>query len=172
MRIFFRAGWKNGWNGLPARFRRQPAAESPGRLVARQNRPVACSTWNGIFKLGLACGLIFALAPSGCTTKSKALAQSRGAFIAGQQQGFAQAQAQTVSTNVTFLGDVRNRTVEWVEELTLTQGLVAADYLHPRDPSSITITRQGRKYEVSPKRLLKGLEDPYLEPGDVVELHR
>ena len=67
---------------------------------------------------------------------------------------------------------MRNRTVEWVEELTLTQGIVAAEYLHARDPSAITITRQGRKYEVNPKRLLKGQEDPYLEPGDVVELHR
>ena len=116
--------------------------------------------------------LLLALALSGCTTKSKALAQSRGAFIAGQQRGFAQAQAQATSTNVTFLGDVRNRSVEWVEELTLTQAIVAAEYIHARDPSSITITRQGRKYEVSPKRLLKGQEDPYLEPGDVVELHR
>ena len=117
-------------------------------------------------------GLLLALASAGCTTKSKSLAQSRGAFIAGQQQGFAQAQAQAPATTVSILGDVRNRTVEWVEELTLTQAIVTAEYLHPRDPSLITITRQGRKYEVNPKRLLKGLEDPYLEPGDVVELHR
>ncbi len=120
----------------------------------------------------LACGLLLALVLSGCTTKSKALAQSRGAFIAGQQQGFAQAQELTTSSTVTFVGDVRNRSVEWEEQLTLTQAIVAAVYLHPRDPSAITIIRQGRKYEVSPKRLLKGQDDPYLEPGDVVELHR
>ena len=119
-------------------------------------------------------GMVFAvtLALAGCTTKNQALAQSRGSFIAGQQQGFAQAQAQAPATTVTILGDVRNRTVEWTEELTLTQAIVTAEYLHSRDPSSITITRQGRKYEVSPKRLAKGLEDPYLEPGDLVELHR
>ncbi len=118
--------------------------------------------------------VLMALALAGCTTKNKALAQSRGSFIAGQQQGFAQAQAQVeaAGTAVTVLGDVRNRTVEWVEELTLSQAIVAAEYLRALDPTAITITRQGRKYEVSPKRLTKGLEDPYLEPGDVVELHR
>ena len=116
--------------------------------------------------------VLVALALASCTTKNKALAQSRGSFIAGQQQGFAQAQAQAPATTVTILGDVRNRTVEWTEELTLTQAIVTAEYLHSRDPSSITITRQGRKYEVSPKRLAKRLEDPYLEPGDLVELHR
>lgn len=125
-----------------------------------------------IMRLFFTVGLLLALALAGCTSKSKALAQSRGAFIAGQQQGFAQVQAQAQATTITILGDVRNRTVEWVEGLTLTQAIVTAEYLHPRDPSSITITRQGRKYEVNPKRLLKGLEDPYLEPGDVVELHR
>ena len=41
-------------------------------------------------------GMVFAvtLALAGCTTKNQALAQSRGSFIAGQQQGFAQAQVQ------------------------------------------------------------------------------
>ena len=116
--------------------------------------------------------VVLALGAGGCTTKSKALAQTRGAFIAGQQQGFTHAQVAAPSTSITILGDVRNRTVEWVEGLTLAQAIVTAEYLHARDPSSITITRQGRKYEVSPKRLAKGLEDPYLEPGDQVELHQ
>lgn len=121
-------------------------------------------------KIVFTVALLLVLVLAGCTTKSKALAQSRGSFIAGQQQGFAQAQAQ--GKTVTILGDVRNRTVDWAEELTLTQAIVTAEYLHARDPRSITITRQGRKYEVSPKRLVSGLEDPYLEPGDVVELHQ
>ena len=38
-----RACLKSGWHGLPARLRRQLAAEAPGGLVARRNRPVACS---------------------------------------------------------------------------------------------------------------------------------
>ena len=123
-------------------------------------------------KIVFTVALLLVLVLAGCTTKSKALAQSRGSFIAGQQQGFAQAQAQAQGKTVTILGDVRNRTVDWVEELKLTQAIVTAEYLHARDPRSITITRQGRKYEVSPKRLVSGLEDPYLEPGDVVELHQ
>ncbi len=44
---------KNGWNGLPARFRRQLAAEKPDGLVGRRNRPVARSTQNGIFRPAL-----------------------------------------------------------------------------------------------------------------------
>ena len=36
-----RAVRATGWHGLPARLRRQLAAESPGGLVARRNRPVA-----------------------------------------------------------------------------------------------------------------------------------
>jgi hypothetical protein len=48
-----RACLKNGWNGPLARFRRQLAAESPGGLVAHQNRPVACSTQIWIFRQAL-----------------------------------------------------------------------------------------------------------------------
>ena len=49
----FRACLKNGWHGLPARFRRQLAAETCGRLVACRHRPVACSTQNLISKQAL-----------------------------------------------------------------------------------------------------------------------
>ncbi|MBM3837069.1 MAG: sulfatase [Verrucomicrobia bacterium] len=49
----FRACLKNGWNGLPARFWGQPAAKRPGGLVARRNRPVACSTQKTVFRQAL-----------------------------------------------------------------------------------------------------------------------
>ena len=50
-----RACLKNGWNGLPARFRRQLAAEELGGLVARRNRPQwPCSTQNRVFRHALA----------------------------------------------------------------------------------------------------------------------
>ena len=48
-----RACLKSRWNGLPARFWRQLAAEKFGGLVARRHRPVACATQNRVFKQAL-----------------------------------------------------------------------------------------------------------------------
>ena len=50
------------------------------------------------------------------------------------------------------------------------RALVAAEYTGAVDPFTITITREGKEIPVSPRRLLNGNIDPYLEPGDVVTI--
>lgn len=71
---------------------------------------------------------------------------------------------------VFFQGDIRNPRVPWKEGLTLAEALVTAQYTWNWDPHRITVTRNGEVYPVDPKRLLRGQENPVLEPGDVVEV--
>jgi len=106
---------------------------------------------------------------SGCITRSASNAKVQAAFAAGQQQATAQQQA---AQSVHFRGDVKRTSVPWAEELTLAKALVAAEYTGLRDPHTIVIIRQGETFKVNPKRLLGGLDDPLLEPGDTVEVHR
>jgi hypothetical protein len=112
--------------------------------------------------------LLLVLAASGCTTKSKAKTQARTAFLLGQQ-AFAQQQQGPV---VTIVGLVRNRTIPWTEELTLAKALVAAEYQGFSDPRVIIIIRNGQQFQVNVKQLLKGREDPPLEPGDTIEIQQ
>ncbi len=69
---------------------------------------------------------------------------------------------------VTVRGLVRNPVIPWTEELTLAQAIVQADYYGFGDPREITVIRQGVAYPVDPRRLLKGLSNGLLAPGDVV----
>lgn len=85
-------------------------------------------------------------------------------MLAAQQQ--AQAAQQPM---VWFRGLVRQTRVPWVEGLTLSQGLAAAQYTGALNPSVILVIRQGQVYRIDPKRLLRGEEDPELLPGDVVD---
>ncbi len=71
---------------------------------------------------------------------------------------------------VYFRGDVRKPGVPWAEGLTLSKGILAAEYAGIWDPHSILIIRKGETFKISPKRLLSGEEDPLLESGDVVEV--
>jgi hypothetical protein len=111
---------------------------------------------------------VLLLAISGCTTRSNANAKAQAAFAAGQKQGAAQQAAPAIH----FRGDVKKSSVPWAEELTLAKALMAAEYTGLWDPHTIVITRQGETFKVDPKRLLGGIEDPLLEPGDTVEIHR
>lgn len=109
------------------------------------------------------------MALAGCVSKSKARLQSEKAFLEGRQKALADQQQQEQPV-VWFRGDVRNQRVPWSEGLTLSRALLAAQYTWSWDPRSITVTRAGELYPVDPKRLLRGLEDPELEPGDLVEV--
>ena|SRR5438105_7771685 len=115
------------------------------------------------------CPLLALLAASGCVSRSKATAEAQAAFFRGQQQTSAQ---QTGSQSVYFRGDVKKSSVPWTAELTLAQALIAAEYTGLWDPHAISIIRNGEVFKVDPKRLLRGNEDPVLEPGDTVEIHR
>jgi len=106
---------------------------------------------------------------AGCTTRSSAKAQAQAAFAAGQQQAIAR---QAMGPSVSFRGDVKKQTVPWTEGLTLAQALLAAEYNGLWDPHTIVVIRDGQRFEVDPKRLLRGVEDPLLQAGDTVEVHR
>lgn len=73
---------------------------------------------------------------------------------------------------VFFRGPVRKFVVPWTSDLTLSKAILEAEYTGLWDPYRITVTRKGQVVEIKPKRLLQGLDDLPLEPGDIVELHR
>ena len=115
---------------------------------------------------------LLAVALAGCVTKTKADAQARAAFMAGQQQGLARMQqAQTLGQGpcVTVNGDVRNHVVPWTEGMTLAKALLAADYFGAADPGQIIIVHNGIATRVEPRQLLGGVDIP-LQPGDIVQL--
>ena len=116
--------------------------------------------------------LLLAVALAGCVSRSKADAQARDAFMAGQQQALTrmqQAQTQGQGPCVTVNGEVRNRVVPWMEGMTLARALLAADYYGASDPGQIIIVHNGLANRVDPKQLLTGVDIP-LQPGDIVQL--
>jgi len=114
--------------------------------------------------------ILLALALTGCTTKATARREAeRKAFIATQQSAMPPPDNQQQPA-VWFRGDVRNQRVPWTEGLTLAQAIIAAHYTWTWDPRFITVTRQGEVYQINPRHLLRGQEDPLLEPGDIVEV--
>jgi hypothetical protein len=119
------------------------------------------------------CGaLLLAATFGGCVSKSKANAQARAAYIAGQQQALMrmqQAQTQSQGPCVTVNGEVRNHVVPWAEGMTLAKALVAADYVGAADPGQILIVHNGIATRVEPRQLLSGVDIP-LQPGDIVQL--
>ena len=105
---------------------------------------------------------------AGCVSRSKSQVRQYEAYMAGQRQATASQQNPTV----TFVGDVKNHTVPWEENLTLAKALLSAGYEALWDPHQISITRGGQTYKIPVKAFLAGGEDPPLEPGDVVEVKR
>jgi hypothetical protein len=116
--------------------------------------------------------LLLALAVGGCVSKSKAQAQARTAYLAGQQEAMMrmqQAQMQGQGPCVTVNGEVRNHVVPWEEGMTLAKALLAADYFGTTDPGQIIIVHNGAATRVDPRLLLSGKDIP-LQPGDIVQL--
>ena len=128
--------------------------------------------WRKIFCVGgvSVILLLSAVLFCGCVTKSKADAQVREAYLAGQNAALRQQQAQAQAPGVTVIGPVQNPDVPWVEGLTLTQAIATAKYLGQHDPKEIILTRQGESAKLAPKMLLNGADVP-LEPGDTITLH-
>ena len=114
---------------------------------------------------------LFLLAVTGCTSSSKAKLQQQQAFLAGQQQAFAQQQSGQART-VAIRGEVQNKTIPWNEELTLAGAILASGYKGFMAPHEIHVIRQGQSYPINLDRFLRGLDDPALEPGDMVDLRR
>lgn len=93
------------------------------------------------------------------------------AFAAGRQQALLE-QQQKNEPVIWFRGEVRQARVPWVEGITLAEALATAQYTGNRDPRLITVTRAGQAYSIRPNLLLRGEDNPALEPGDIVELRR
>ena len=125
----------------------------------------AMATFGSGLSLAAAAGLM-----TGCVSKSKADAQARAAYLAGQQSAFMQQQEKPKrELTVTFVGPVTRPNVKWLPGLMLSQGILNAGYTLTNDPRNIIIRRNGGEIQFDPKRLLAG-EDIPLESGDVVEL--
>jgi hypothetical protein len=109
--------------------------------------------------------LVLALAATGCVSKSKADAQARAAYFAGQQAAY-QSMGGAIA-DVVVLGNVQRHEMPWVNGLTLAQALATANYLGSHDPQDIIVKRNSVETEISPKDLLNG-RDMELKPGDQI----
>ena len=114
----------------------------------------------------LACILILSLAVvTGCVSKSKADAQARAAFMAGQKSAY---QSMVASqTDIIVLGNVQKHDLPWATGMTLVQAIADAQYTGKQDPTDIMLKRNSVQTEIDPKQLLGG-RDMTLQPGDVI----
>ena len=112
--------------------------------------------------------ILLCAAMGGCASKSDARREAEKVFIEGQQRALAEQLQQQPA--VWFRGDVRNQRVPWSEGLTLAQALATAQYTWSWDPRLITVTRAGEIHSVNPRRLLRGEDNPVLEPNDIVDV--
>ena len=107
---------------------------------------------------------------SGCVTKSKAQAQARDAFAAGQQQAMTVSRMQQqMGPTVTVVGQVRNGVIPWTVDLTVAKAIVTAGYFGASDPHEIYVVRNGKATSIDSKQLLNG-EDMPVQPGDVIQI--
>ena len=72
--------------------------------------------------------------------------------------------------SVIVKGNVRYPVIPWTEDLSVARAIDAAEYVGVRDPLSISVRRRGDRFFVSTQRLVQGIVDPWLEPGDIVEI--
>src|SRR5688572_29780350 len=109
--------------------------------------------------------LLLSMAAFGC--KSKDGRTPPPTFMDPAMQE-AMRQAQMV---VHVRGPVRNRIIQWNEDLTLTGAQVEADYIGRIQPLSVAVTRVRKIQRFSASRLLS-VGNMFLEPGDVIDIHR
>ena len=119
---------------------------------------------------GLLACLLLAWSLAGCVTKSKAQAQARDAFAAGQQQAMTMSRMQQPQgPTVTVVGQVRNGVIPWTSDLTVARAIVTAGYFGESDPHQIYVVRNGKATSIDLKQLLNG-EDISVQPGDVIQI--
>jgi hypothetical protein len=113
--------------------------------------------------------LILSLAAvTGCVTKSKADAEARAAYLAGQKAAYDSIGAQM--TAIVVLGNVAKHEIPWVAGLTLAQALATANYQGMHNPEMIILKRNSVETRIDPKRLLNGQDNLQLNPGDVISI--
>jgi hypothetical protein len=123
-----------------------------------------------VFSCLLALGM--AALGAGCTTQAKARRQAQAAFWAGQHSFMEQRDPSDQHPVVFFRGFFQKQMVDWTEDLTLAEGLYEARFTGAWDPEEIILTRGGQMFRINAHRLMRGLDNPQLEPGDVVEIRR
>ncbi len=119
----------------------------------------------------LLCAGLIALA-GGCKSAKKKRSGMEGYNDLIRQQQQAMAVEQMQHPSVYFRGAVQRQVVSWRENLTLAEAILEAGYSNPLSPRSIRVTRGGRVYTIDIRRLMRGTENPPLEPGDLVEVIR
>ncbi len=67
-------------------------------------------------------------------------------------------------------GPVRHPTVDWTDDLTLAQAIVAADYTGFMNPVLVRVIRHGQVAETMRGVDLLRHKDVPLEPGDIIVL--
>ena len=90
------------------------------------------------------------------------------AFMAGQHEN--PEFANRAATTLMVRGQVRTPIVAWHPNMTLSEVLLEAGFQGRTNPHRITVTRQGIAYPIDIRRLLKGLDDPAVLPGDLIDL--
>ena len=109
----------------------------------------------------------FALMVCGCSGSSPQMRMQMAQLA--RENAALKRQVAALGKGVTVVGPVQNSFVPWVAGLTLAQAIATADYLDPKAPKNITITRGGEAASLDASVLLNGTPVP-LEPGDVVEI--
>ena len=111
--------------------------------------------------------LVLAVGSGGCTTSSRAKAQSRAAFEEGQRLAFTDVAAR--QNGISFRGPVLKPVVPWQEGITLGAAMAAAGWRHPSDPHRIIVSRGDETFEMTAEEALTASPFP-LAQGDVVEM--
>lgn len=75
-----------------------------------------------------------------------------------------------LSESVGIVGHTRQRVVSWEEGMTVASALVEAEYLGARNPREIYINRRGVIIPVNVRKLLRNLDNPLLQAGDILEI--
>lgn len=114
--------------------------------------------------------LLAALVVGGCATKAGTRREMERVFM--QERHHAELERLQKEPAVWFRGDVQMLRVTWREGLTLAAALTEARYTGFGTPKSLTVTRAGQLYKVNVRALLRGEDNPEMEPGDVVEVRR
>jgi hypothetical protein len=112
------------------------------------------------------------LALTACVSKSEANRRAESAYLRGQRDAAraGQERLQSAAPSVTVRGNVRRPSVPWSEELTVSRALATAEWVGRLNPTQIIVRRGAQTYSISVRQLLSGLQDLFLEPGDVIEV--
>ena len=112
--------------------------------------------------------VVLALVATSCVTKSGARREAQKTLFESQQREAMEQQQREPA--VWFRGDIRHPRVPWREDLTLVEALDSAHYTRDQNPHVLTVTRKGEVFKVDVRRLLRGQDNPVLEPNDIIDV--